>query len=174
MEAGIEYTRPISIRELSLKSAFLMVIMSAKRISEIGALGCKEPFLTFFLDRVVLIPMPDSNPEVTSVFHMNQEIVLPTFRLSGSNNVHPLDVGETLKLYLQATAPFQLSDCLFVLFHWKNKGNCASSRTTAEWIVQSIQLACRAKGLAPLEVVTAHSTRMCLRCGWLCGMLPLR
>lgn len=50
-----------SIRDLSIKLAFLVAITYAKRVSKIGAFGCKEPFLTFFPDRVVLIPMLDSN-----------------------------------------------------------------------------------------------------------------
>lgn len=59
--------------------------------------------------------MLDSNSKVTSVFHENLEIVLPTFRVMESTNVHPLGVDETLKLYLQATASFRLSDHLFSL-----------------------------------------------------------
>ena len=103
--------------------------------------------------------MLNSNPKVTSVFHQNQEIVLPTFRSSYESNPHQLDVGESLKVYLQATAPFRQSDNLFVLFWGKNRGKPASSRTIASWIVAAIQQAYRAEGLAPPEAVTAHSTR---------------
>lgn len=39
-----------------------------------------------------------------------------------------------------------------------NKGNHASSRTTAAWIVQANIQAYRAKGLGPLKAVTVHST----------------
>lgn len=45
------------------------------------SLGSKEPFLTFFPDRVVLVPMLGARPKVTSVFHENQEIILSTFRM---------------------------------------------------------------------------------------------
>ena len=148
-----------SIKDLSLKIVFLVAITSAKRVSEIGSLGSKEPFLTFFPDRVVLIPMLGSKPKVTSIFHENQEIVLPTFHSSEGSMVHPLDVGKILKQYLEATASFRKSDHLFVSFHGKNKGMRASSRTIAAWIVQAIQRAYKAKGLAPPEAVTAHSTR---------------
>lgn len=57
--------------------------------------------------------MLDSNPRVTSVFHENQEIDLPTFRVPESTTIHPLDMGEILKLYVQATASFRLLDSLF-------------------------------------------------------------
>lgn len=61
--------KSLSFKELVLKTTFLVAITSAKRTSEIQALGSKDPFLTFFTGRVVLIPMLDSNPKVTSVFH---------------------------------------------------------------------------------------------------------
>lgn len=96
---------PLSIKDFSAKVALLLAIISAKRFSEIGSLGHEEPFLTFFPDRVVLIPMLGSNPKVTLVFHENQEIVLPTFRTPGSSETHPLDVGEVLKDYLRITSP---------------------------------------------------------------------
>lgn len=80
--------------------------------------------------------------------------MLPTFRAAEHSNVHPLDVGDTLKQYLKA--PFRQSKYLFAIFHGKNKGMRASARSIAAWIVQSIQWAYRAKGLAPLEAETAH------------------
>lgn len=149
----------LSIKDLSAKVAFLVAITLAKRVSEIGSLGHEEPFLTSFPDRVVLIPMLGSNPKVTSVLNENQEIVLPMFRAPGSTEAHPLDVGEILKEYLQVTSSFRCSDCLFILHFGSNKGKQASIRTIAAWIVQSIQQAYRAKGLAPPVAVTAHATR---------------
>ena len=150
---------PSSIKDFSAKVAFLVAITSAKRVSEIGSLGHKEPFLTFFPDRVVLIPMLGSNPKVSSVFHENQEVVLPTFRSSDSNETHPLDMGKILSEYIQMTSPFRPLDHLFILHSGSNKGKKASARTIAAWIVQTIQQAYRAKGLAPPQAVTAHSTR---------------
>lgn len=159
LEFFSQLVKPLSVRDLTIKTAFLIAITSAKRVSEIQALGSKEPFLTFFPDRVTLIPMLGSNPKVTSIFHENQEISLPTFRSAGNLEIHPLDVGVSLKQYLEVTASFRHSDYLFVSFYGKNKGLRASVRSIAEWIVQAIQWAYREKGLAPPEVVTAHSTR---------------
>ncbi|XP_077310804.1 uncharacterized protein LOC143930391 [Lithobates pipiens] len=42
------FNKALSIRELTLKTAFLVAVTSAKRVSEIQVLGVKEPFLTFF------------------------------------------------------------------------------------------------------------------------------
>lgn len=154
-----QLNRSLSVRELTLKTSFLIAITSAKRVSEIQSLGSKEPFITFFPDRVVLIPMLGTNPKVTSVFHENQDITLPTFKSTGGPDPHPLDVGATLNQYLEVTASFRQSEFLFVLFHGKNRGSRASVRSIAAWVVQAIQWAYREKGLAPPEAVTAHSTR---------------
>lgn len=159
LEFFSQLVKPLSVRDLTIKTAFLIAITSAKRVSEIQALGSKEPFLTFFPDRVTLIPMLGSNPKVTSIFHENQEISLPTFRSAGNLEIHPLDVGVSLKQYLEVTAPFRQSDYLFVSFYGKNKGLRASVRSISAWVVQAIQWAYREKGLAPPEAVTAHSTR---------------
>ena len=144
---------------IDIDDVFLVAITSAKRVSEIWALGAQEPFLTFFPDRVVLIPMLEARPKVTSVFLENTEIVLPTFRQEGDSCVHPLDVGNCLKQYLEATVSFRQSDHLFVTFSGKNKGLRASSRSISSWIIQTIQWAYRAKGLTPPMAIKAHSTR---------------
>lgn len=63
-----------------------------------GPLVIKDLLLMFFPDWVVLVPLLDLNPKVTSAFHENQEIALPIFRVLESTNIHPLDMGKTLKL----------------------------------------------------------------------------
>lgn len=107
---------PLSIKDHSAKVALLVAITSAKRVSEIGSLGHEEPFLTFFPDQVVLNPMLGSNPKVTSVFHENQKIILPTFTSLGSTEVYSLDIGKILKEYLQASSSFRCTEYLFILF----------------------------------------------------------
>lgn len=156
---GTDPENPLSVKDLTLKTVFLVAVTSAKRVSEIRNLGSKEPFLTFFPDRAVLIPKLGSNPKVTSIFHENQEIVLPTFNTKEGQEVHPLDVGYTLSQYLEATESFRQTDFLFILLQGKNRGKRASIRSISAWIVQTIQRAYKAKGLAPPEAVTAHSTR---------------
>lgn len=75
LELRSDLDKPLSIKELMLKTTFLVAITSAKRVSKIQALGSKEPFLTFFPDRVALLPILGSNPKVTSAFYENQEII---------------------------------------------------------------------------------------------------
>lgn len=51
---GLDPDEPLSMRDLTLKTTFLVAVTSAKRVSEIRNLGSEEPFLTFFPDRVSL------------------------------------------------------------------------------------------------------------------------
>ena len=47
----------ITLWYLSLKTALLVAITSARRETALVALGFKEPILAYFPDRVVLMPM---------------------------------------------------------------------------------------------------------------------
>ncbi|KAE8613776.1 hypothetical protein XENTR_v10007867 [Xenopus tropicalis] len=67
------------LKWLSLKVTFLVAITSAKRVSEIAALSCREPWLTIHSDKVVLRTTPGFLPKVVTDHHMNQDIVLPSF-----------------------------------------------------------------------------------------------
>ncbi|XP_018423769.1 PREDICTED: rho GTPase-activating protein 23-like [Nanorana parkeri] len=78
---------------LTLKTAFLVAVTSAKRGSELAALGCKEPFTTFMADRVVLVPMIGFVPKVVSKFHCQQKIVLPTLCSGDCDRLNRLDVS---------------------------------------------------------------------------------
>ncbi|KAJ1096084.1 hypothetical protein NDU88_001230 [Pleurodeles waltl] len=68
-----------SLQHLTWKTAFLVAITSARRVSEIQALSSKEPYTVFHDNRVVLRTHPSFLPKVVSEFHINQTISLPTF-----------------------------------------------------------------------------------------------
>lgn len=68
-----------SFLHLPMKMAFLVTITSTRRVSEIGVLMADPPYSTFFKDKVMLCPHPKYLLKVTSAFHMNQPIHLPTF-----------------------------------------------------------------------------------------------
>lgn len=82
---------PCLTMALSLRTNFLVAITSATRVPEIAALGFKEP-------------------EVASRFHMTQEITLPLFLPENSQNRNPLNMGYSLKAYVDATAELRKSD----------------------------------------------------------------
>ena len=52
-----EPIRHIPVILLSRKLAFLMAISSARRVSELAALSCKEPYLVCHKDNIVLRPV---------------------------------------------------------------------------------------------------------------------
>lgn len=66
----------ITLWYLSLKTALLGAITSARRESALVALEFKEPILVYFPDRVVLMPILKFVPELTFRVHITQEVVL--------------------------------------------------------------------------------------------------
>lgn len=125
----------------TLKAAFLVAITSASRVSEIAALVAKEPFLTFYKDRIVLIPMLGFTPKVASKFHLRREIVLPSFTASGETTSQSLDVGQALRDYLQASGPVRQSDHLLIFLFGARKDKAASKRVVTSWLVKLITFA---------------------------------
>lgn len=81
------------------------------------------------------------------------------FYPESSQDPSPLDVGQSLKAYVDATAEFRKSAKLFIISNGAWKGLRASSRVIASWLVKIISLAYKTKGLSLPEGVTAHSTR---------------
>lgn len=141
-----QFMGDVSLWHLTLKTAFLVAITSARRVSELAVLGFKEPFTISLSDRVVLVPMFDFVLKVVSDFHLRQKIVLPAFT-SVNSQLHRLDVGDTLKAYISATSTFGSSDQLFLIPTGARKGGSASITIIASWIVQAIALAYKWKAL---------------------------
>ncbi|XP_068128003.1 uncharacterized protein [Hyperolius riggenbachi] len=111
---------------LTLKTAFLLAITTARRVSELQALSIKPPYCTISEDRITLRPDFAFLPKVTSKFHRSQEIFLPSFCDKPTNEkerkLHCLDVRRCILHYLERTASWRRSDALLVLFAGKFKG----------------------------------------------------
>ena len=157
---------PLSVIPLVLltrKLVFLVAMASARRVSELAALSCKAPYLLLHKDRVVLRPLPSFLPKVVSNFHLNQDVILPSFFPKPSSKeerlLHSLDVVRAVKIYLEATAQIRKTDVLFILPEGPKKGQAASKATIAKWIRQTIIQAYGLKGKSPPLSVKAHSTR---------------
>lgn len=67
------------MRNLTLKTIFLVAIASARCVGDLQALSVMEPFLLVFEGQIVLRVDPSFLPKVSSTFHRTQEIVLPSF-----------------------------------------------------------------------------------------------
>ncbi|XP_041425048.1 uncharacterized protein LOC121395521 [Xenopus laevis] len=128
----------IDLQLLTWKLAFLLAISSARRVSEIGSLGYKAPFCIFHKDKLVLRTQRDFLPKVTSTFHINQDIVLPSFCPKPSKNkerlLHYLDVVRVLKFYIHMITGFRQSDSLFILYGSNLRGVKAPKASIARWI----------------------------------------
>lgn len=105
-----------SFKLLTLKTAFLVEVTSVRRVSEIVSFSmAKEPCK--IEDRLVLHIVPSFFPNVNSVFHRFEEVVLPSFCSSPSN--HRERSGTTLmsrEQSLSQTASFRHCEALFVSF----------------------------------------------------------
>ncbi|KAM4749122.1 uncharacterized protein WCC33_006551 [Rhinophrynus dorsalis] len=145
----------ISIKNLTIKTA--------RRVGEIQALSCRPPYMVFHKDKVVLRTKPSFRSKVVMDFHLNQEIVLPSFCPSPKNDkeqiFHNLDLVRCLSYYLDRTKEFRQTEALFIHFFGKYKGKPASKASISRWIKECIKLAYEeAKAKVP-ENLTAHSTR---------------
>ena len=140
-----------------------MAMASARRVSELAALSCKEPYLILHKDSVILRPQPSFLPKVISSFHLNQDLVLPSFFPKPTSReerrLHTLDVVRAMKVYLKATEKIRKTDVLFILPDGPKKGQPAAKSTLARWIKQLIFQAYGLKHVPPPLSVKAHSTR---------------
>eukprot|EP00079_Xenopus_tropicalis_P032144 XP_017945915.1 PREDICTED: uncharacterized protein LOC101734340 [Xenopus tropicalis] len=128
----------VELRWLTWKVVFLLAISSARRVSELNALSCESPYLIFHEEKAVLRTMPSFLPKVVSSFHLNEEIVIPSFCSSPKNEkearLHNLDVVRALHTYVDRTAHFRRSESLFVIPSGSRKGLPASKATITRWI----------------------------------------
>lgn len=72
------------LRLLTINTAFLVVIPSAQRVSELQALSAHPPYFSIYPDNLVLQPRASFLPKVVTPFHIGQSIALPTFFCSAS------------------------------------------------------------------------------------------
>ena len=151
------------LRLLTWKVAFLVAITSARRASELAALRVDEPYLTFHKDKVVLRPDMRFLPKVVSNFHVNQDIVLPTFFPTPSSplesTLHTLDVRRALAFYKHRTLAIRKSQQLFVCYGQHCQGTPVSTQRLSNWLVQCITLAYQVAKLDPPTTIKGHSTR---------------
>lgn len=153
----------ISLKHLTLKTAFLVAITSARRVGELSALVHSHPYTQILEDRVILKTDPAFLPKVVSDFHRNQEVILPSFCTSpasaGEKTFHTLDVRRSLLEYLDRSRGWRKARSLFVQFSGTQKGQRASSNSIARWLRQAIQIAYSASNRQAPDQIRAHSTR---------------
>ncbi|XP_078539962.1 uncharacterized protein LOC144824853 [Lissotriton helveticus] len=163
MKEPFEPIHKASLQHLSWKAAFLVAITSARRVSEIQALCCQEPYTVFHAAKVVMRPHPKFLPKVISDFHVNQTITLPTLFQNPSSpaerSLHSLYVRRVLKFYLDKTKDIRRSDQLFINYGSVRTGLATSKQSISRWIVSCIQLCYQKANKTLGGKPKAHSTR---------------
>lgn len=101
----------IPIKELTIKTLFLVAITSARRVSELGALSINPNLCTFHKDRVFFCPDPAFLPKINTLFHREQETFIHSFC---PHPHHPkerkwdsLDVRKAIRFYTEQTKSFR-------------------------------------------------------------------
>ncbi|XP_013857240.1 uncharacterized protein LOC106513109 [Austrofundulus limnaeus] len=139
------------LKWLSCKTAFLLAIVSAKRVGELHALSASPSCLKWAPDGsgVTLWPNTAFVPKVFSHFHCNQPLRLARFPpTSGGTGDRP-DIScpvRALETYIAATAPIRRSDQLFLCYGGPRLGHPLSKQCLSHWIMDVICHAYRAGG----------------------------
>ncbi|XP_073432369.1 uncharacterized protein [Dendrobates tinctorius] len=162
-QAPFEPISSASVKCLSLKTAMLVALVSARRVSDLHALSVDPPFLSTTRDSLILKTDPSYLPKRATKFHRSQEICLPSFYENPSTQdeekYHTLDVKRAVLAYLDRTSPWRQSRSLFVSFQGSRKGSAVTSGTISRWIRDAITMAYLTKGEDPPLGIKAHSTR---------------
>lgn len=154
----------VDLKWLSCKTAFLMAIVSAKRVGELHALSVSPSCLRWSPDGtgVTLWPNTAFVPKVLSRSHCNRPLTLSRFQpssgegLSGSEFLCPV---RALEAYIAATAGMRRSDQLFLCYGGPKMGCPLSKQRLSHWIVDVICHAYSVSGRSLSDGVRAHSTR---------------
>ncbi|KAG8548297.1 hypothetical protein GDO81_025858 [Engystomops pustulosus] len=153
----------VSLRNLTLKTTFLIAITTARRIGEIQALSINEPYCLISDDRIILTLDPNFVPKVCTAFHRNQEVVLPSFcqnpRAAKEISWHSLDVRRVVLRYMEVSKNWRKDSNILLQFQGKNKGKKASKSSLSRWIKTVIKEAYEALEMAVPDTIKAHSTR---------------
>ena len=147
------------LRWLSVKTAFLLAVTSAKRVGELHALSIAKDCLRWASDGsgVTMWPNPSFLPKRISAFHINQPLTLTAYAPRSGVDVR-LCPMRALRRYIKVTAKIRKSDALFLCYGGQKRGLALSKQRLAHWIVEAILQAYKWKG-RPAPQVKCHSTR---------------
>jgi hypothetical protein len=151
----------ISLKLLSLKTALLSAVASAKRVSELHALSVHPSCAKFSLsgDKVFLKPnlafMPKCFPAFTSEVLELSAFHPPPFASPEDQGLNALCLVRALQAYMTRTSAFRKSDQLFVSRAPLHKGSPISNQCLSHWLVDAIlwlmkQRECRPQGASEL------------------------
>lgn len=140
---------------LMWKTAFLVAITSARRVSELTALCHNPPFLVFQPHSVRFCP------DATFLPKLSADIILPDFFPAPQSEherwLHTLDMKRSLLFYLEGTKASATTHRLFVMYAPHHFGSAVSSQWFSRWISATIALCYQLEKVPLPGRLTAHS-----------------
>ena len=158
-QSPFEPLQMASIQSITFKTVFLVALASARRCSELQALGRSSPHIQFSSKGVNLRTVLGFLPKTANPQHIGETIFLPY------NTKDPeLCVVRALKHYVKITNARMLKENvqhnrLFVCYGHRNRSKPVTIRTISGWLVKIIEAAYAASGKSLVTPVKAHSTR---------------
>ncbi|MGH0123724.1 UNVERIFIED_CONTAM: hypothetical protein FKN15_013590 [Acipenser sinensis] len=144
-KAQFEPIHSINLKYLSMKTAFLMVISSANRVSELQVLPVHSSCMRIREDgsRMFLRINTAFHPKVITAFHINQSVELesfhpPPFASMEDERLNFLCPLRALRCYVDRTRALHQSDQLFVCHGTQTLGQPLSMQRLSHWIVDSL------------------------------------
>nr|XP_055035574.1 uncharacterized protein LOC129423361 [Misgurnus anguillicaudatus] len=151
------------LKVLSFKTALLLALASAKRVSEIHALSVHSACMQFMQGDVgvALKPNPAFMPKVINAIAPLElrAFYPPPFASVEQQKLNSLCPVRALRMYVSRTEGFRQSDQLFVSWAKPRSGQPITKQRLSHWIVDAISLAYSSKGLTAPSGLRAHSTR---------------
>ena len=147
-----------SLKHLTLRTAFLLALTSARRASEVHAL--RHDTLQWKQDCVYAFADEQFLPKVATDWHVNQQIAFPAMR--GNAELRKLCVRTALSVYLKRTTMLRASagssNQLLLCYGGKQKGHPVSTQRLSKWLQLTVKTAYELAGL-PLPAVKGHQVR---------------
>ena len=164
-EPPFEPLSQASIKWVTIKTALLLALTSAKRSSDLCALSVQADCLILTGDnrKAVLRPNPALHPKVMRKSLKNDTLELRAFHPpphgQGEERQHRLCPVRALGHYVKCTEKFRSTNQLLVCFGGKERGGPVSVQRVAQWLCEGIAKAYELAGREPPGVLNAHSTR---------------
>ncbi len=113
----------------TFKTVLLVALATARKSSEIAALGRVEPYHRYEAGGVRLRTVPDVLSKMSTPFHLGQDMFLADLKKENKK----LCVRRAVRHYIRATTSVLLRDesHLFISVKGPNKGRAVSSQTIA-------------------------------------------
>ena len=153
----------LELKLLSLKTALLLALVTAKRVSDIHALSTSAECMRFNgCARVVMKTNPAFLPKNRLATPVPVELAAfcpPPFASEEDRRRHNLCPVRALRMYLDKTEVVRKTTQLFVSWDPKTVGQPISKVRLSQWIVEAIERAYSSRDLVPPVGLRAHSTR---------------